>query len=235
MGEDVAFASESNIMRDFTEKEIVPISAISHYLYCPRQNALIHTEGVFLDNDLTISGNIGHSFVDEEKSYEDHGVHKETSLRVYSERYGVSGIADIIEFPQNSAPFPIDYKNGRIASWKNQEAQLCAIALCLEEMLGTAVPSGAIYHIQSRKRHTVHFSEELRTLTIEAIEKIRAALLANSVPPAKPGKKCRRCSLQSLCLPTLSDAAIDAIFQPAASEQRISRHDRKRESSKSRK
>lgn len=103
-------------MQEWSESQIVPISAISHHLYCPRQNALIHTEGVFSDNTLTTSGNIGHQFVDEEKSYIDHGLRKETSYRVFSEQYGISGIADIIEFPQNAPPLPIDYKNGKISS-----------------------------------------------------------------------------------------------------------------------
>lgn len=200
---------------EFADSEIVPISAISHHLYCPRQNALIHTEGVFLDNDLTVSGNIGHSFIDEERSYDDHGVRKETSLRVYSDRYGLSGIADIVELPEGKPPFPIDYKNGRIASWKNQEAQLCAVAICLEEMLGEAIPEGAIYHVQSKKRHTVRFGGELRAITLKAINEIRAALVGNVVPAASPGKICRRCSLQSLCLPTLRRSAVPGgIFEP---------------------
>lgn len=206
-------------MHEFTDNEIVPISAISHHLYCPRQNALIHTEGVFLDNDLTVSGNIGHTFVDEEKGYDDHGIRKETSLRVYSDRYGLSGIADIVEFPSKGPPFPIDYKNGRIASWKNQEAQLCAVAICLEEMLGVEVPTGAIYHVQSKKRHTVRFDEELRVITLTAVEEIRSALTSNTVPEARPGKICRRCSLQTLCLPMLGGHSTDDIFRPAASEE----------------
>lgn len=206
-------------MHEFKDNEIVLISAISHHLYCPRQSALIHTEGVFLDNELTVSGNIGHTFVDEEKSYDDHGIHKETSLRVYSDRYGLSGIADIVEFPKKGPPFPIDYKNGRIASWKNQEAQLCAIAICLEEMLGVEVPEGAIYHVQSKKRRTVRFDAELRVITLTAVEEIRSALTSNTVPEARPGKICRRCSLQPLCLPTLGGHSTDDIFRPVAFEE----------------
>lgn len=201
---------------DFADTEIVPISAISHHLYCPRQNALIHTEGVFLDNDLTTSGNIGHERVDEEKSFEEHGVHKETSLRVYSDRYGLSGIADIVEFPEGRPPFPIDYKNGRIASWKNQEAQLCAVALCLEEMFGTHISEGAIYHIRSKKRHIARFTDDLRRTTLDTINAIRANLRENIVPAAEFGRKCRRCSLKDLCLPELPRGGSPAsIFAPA--------------------
>lgn len=188
-------------MKDWNDNEIVPISAISHHLYCPRQNALIHTEGVFSDNELTVSGNIGHEFVDNEKSYADHGIKKETSYRVFSEEFGITGIADIIEFPDSLPPFPIDYKNGKIASWENQEAQLCAIALCLEEMLSTQVPYGSIYHIQSKKRHEVEFSNHLRDITKTAIIEIRNNLANNIVPIGNYSKICDRCSLYNICLP----------------------------------
>lgn len=188
-------------MKEWIESEIVPISAISHHLYCPRQNALIHTEGVFSDNELTVSGNIGHEFVDEERSYEDHGLKKETSFRVFSEELGISGIADIIEFPENLPPFPIDYKNGKIASWENQEAQLCAVALCLEEMFQAKVFYGAIYHIQSKKRHEVEFTEAMRDKTKRAIFEIRHNLVNNILPDAVYSKLCDRCSLYIHCLP----------------------------------
>jgi len=203
-------------MKEYSESQIVPISAISHHLYCPRQNALIHTEGVFQDNALTTSGNIGHQFVDDEKSYMDHGLRKETSYRVFSEQYGISGIADIIEFPINEAPLPIDYKNGKIASWDNQEAQVCAIALCLEEMLDTRINKGAIYHIQSKKRHEFKIEDVLRQKTLQAIEEIRNNLTLNIVPKAVYSKrKCDNCSLYSLCLPKLNaDRLIDPIFKP---------------------
>lgn len=203
-------------MIEWSESEIVPISAISHHLYCPRQNALIHTEGVFSDNTLTTSGNIGHQFVDEEKSYLDHGVRKETSYRVFSEEYGISGIADIIEFPQDSPPLPIDYKNGKISSWENQESQVCAIALCLEEMLDVKITTGAIYHIQSKKRHEFTIDNPLRQKTIQAIQEIRNNLMNNIVPKAEYSKKkCDNCSLISLCLPKLnSPKQTNEIFKP---------------------
>lgn len=202
-------------MKEWTDSEIVPISAISHHLYCPRQNALIHTEGVFADNELTTSGDIGHEFVDEEKSYEDHGIKKETSYRVFSEEYGMSGIADIIEFPPNASIFPIDYKNGKVASWDNQEAQLCAIAICLEEMLSCKVPVGAIYHIQSKKRHEVAFTEKLRYLTLRAIEEIRHNLVNNILPQTAYSEKCKRCSLLKFCFPKLNKKRYaENIFDP---------------------
>lgn len=186
---------------NWTESQIIPISAISHHLYCPRQNALIHLEDVFSENELTTSGNIGHQVVDEEKSYVDHNLHKETSYRVFSDEYGISGIADIIEFPKGLPPFPIDYKNGKISSWENQEAQLCAIALCLEEMFSVSVPRGAIYHIFSKKRHEVEFNDSLRRLTIQTIEDIRNIFKNQILPEATYSKLCRNCSLFHFCQP----------------------------------
>ncbi len=190
--------------KEWSESEIVSISAISHHLYCPRQNALIHTEGVFADNELTVSGNIGHEFVDEEDSYTDHGIKKETSYRVFSEIYGMSGIADIIEFPKGLPPLPIDYKNGKISSWENQEAQVCAIAVCLEEMLNVEIPVGAIYHIQSKKRHEFSLDSFLRRKTLKAVEEIRENLMTNSVPKAAYSALCDNCSLYKFCLPKKS-------------------------------
>ncbi|MCB1144629.1 MAG: CRISPR-associated protein Cas4 [Leptospiraceae bacterium] len=201
-------------MKEWSESEIVPISAISHHLYCTRQNALIHTEQIFLDNDLTVSGNIGHEYVDEERSYLDHGIPKETSYRVFSETYGITGIADIIEFPDIKSPFPIDYKNGKISKWENQEAQLCAIALCLEEMLDTKVYYGAIYHIHSKKRHEVEFTNSLRNTTIKAIEEIRYNLMNKIVPDVGYSKLCDRCSLYSICLPPKPKQNNINIFKP---------------------
>lgn len=202
-------------MIEWLESEIVPISAISHHLYCPRQNALIHTEGLFLDNALTTSGNIGHEFVDNEVSYLDHGIRKETSYRVFSEIYGITGIADIIEFPKNSPPLPIDYKNGKIASWDNQEAQVCAIALCLEEMLDVEIPVGAIYHIQSKKRHEFKIDESMRKKTIQAINEIRYNLINNILPVGTYSKICDNCSLKNLCLPKIDRInQITNIFKP---------------------
>lgn len=202
-------------MTEWSENEVIPISAISHHVYCPRQNALIHVGGVFMDNELTISGSLGHEFVDEEKSYEDHGLHKETSLPVYSDEYGIRGIADIVEFPKDEPPYPIDYKNGKISSWLNHEAQLCAIAICLEEMLKTNIFRGSIYHIQSKKRHEVEFSKELRNLTLQAIIEIRQILNDLEIPKIPYSKRCNKCSLLEHCLPELNGKTkkID-IFKP---------------------
>ncbi len=205
----------ASIQKDWSDEEIIPISALSHFLYCPRQYALIHIDGIFIHNHLTVEGKIGHEYVDQPQILNDHGVRKETSLRVYSDRYGLSGIADVVEFPDSRAPFPIDYKHGGAASWKNHEVQLCAIALCLEEMMDAEIPTGAIYHLHSKKRHTVEFDLELRSRTLSLIEEIRALCRAQRLPEPLNNRKCHRCSLQSACLPGAMVERAANIFQPA--------------------
>ena len=187
----------------YSDSEIIPISAISHHLYCPRQCALIHVEGVFADNDLTIGGNLGHERVDQEAARFEKGKKIETSYRVFSEELGISGIADLVEFPKNGPPYPIDYKHGKIAKWDTHDAQLCAVALCLEEMLDVKISEGAIYHISSKKRREVTFDERLRKTTLQAIEEIRESLQKSFVPVAAYAKICDRCSLLEICMPRL--------------------------------
>lgn len=204
----------STYEKEWQDEEIIPISALSHYQYCSRQYALIHVEGIFVHNDLTVGGKLGHEVVDEVRGYTDHGVRRETSLRVYSDVYGLSGIADVVEFPDGSPPFPIDYKHGKTASWKNHEVQLCAIALCLEEMLEVEVPAGAIYHLQSRKRRMVEFTDDLRKRTINLIDEIRDLVLMQRLPPPVYSRKCHRCSLLSVCQPEVASNHVEPIFEP---------------------
>ena len=191
---------------EWTEEEILPISALSHHLYCERQNALIHVEGVFQENELTVSGNVGHTYIDAERSGREHGLHRETSLPVFSDALGLNGIADVVEFPEGAPPFPIDYKNGRIQAWSNHEAQLCAIAMCLEEMFQVDVPAGAIYHIQSRRRRDVPFTAQLRALTLRCIDEIRTIFRRQILPPPVNDRRCRRCSLIEICMPAAEPA-----------------------------
>jgi len=205
---------EDSKFKDWTDAEIIPISALSHYVYCPRQYALIHIEGVFVHNRLTMGGKIGHEVVDQEASFNDHGLRKETSLRVYSDALGLTGIADVVEFPSDGPPFPVDYKHGHKASWQNHEVQLCAIALCLEEMFDLNIPQGAIYHLYSKKRHTVNFSSELIAKTKQAIEEVRSLAVNQTLPAAQYSSKCDNCSLRSVCLPEFTKPQHQSIFVP---------------------
>ncbi|MCS6985494.1 MAG: CRISPR-associated protein Cas4 [Leptospiraceae bacterium] len=192
----------------------VPISAISHYLYCPRQAALIYNESSFEDNILTVSGSLGHEHVDRPHREIDQGVIREYSLPVYSDKWQIVGIADVVEFPPDGPPLPVDYKHGRIASWKNQEAQVAAIALCLEEMLNVKITTGAIYHIRSKRRRNFQIDERLRELTIKTIEELHNMFKENYLPVGTPSRKCVLCSLQGLCMPKLAVAKIPDVFTP---------------------
>ncbi|MBS0617290.1 MAG: CRISPR-associated protein Cas4 [Spirochaetes bacterium] len=192
----------------------LPISAISHYLYCPRQAALIHVEQVFADNALTVAGNIGHENVDRAREETDHGLCKEYSMQVYSDRLKIIGIADVVEFPDGRPPVPVDYKHGRIASWQNHEAQVAAIAFCLEEMLGVGITHGAIYHIRSKKKRSFVIDDTLRAITTKAISELHEMIETRFVPAAIYGKICHRCSLKELCMPQLETTAPPNIFTP---------------------
>jgi len=187
--------------REWDEFEIIPISALSHHLYCERQNALIHVEGVFRDNELTAQGNLGHARIDQQGSFVEHSVRKEGSLPVFSDRLGLRGVADLVEFDDAGVPYPVDYKNGRVARWTNLDAQLCAIALCLEEMFAIEVPEGAIFHLASRRRRDVRFGQDLRDRTLNAIEEIRTIFREQRLPPPVLDRRCKRCSLEPLCMP----------------------------------
>lgn len=202
--------------REWAEDEVIAISALSHYLYCPRQYALIHIEGVFIDNHLTVGGSIGHSTVDRGREYAERGVPCESSMRVYSDELGLSGIADLVEFPEDGPPFPVEYKHGRIKSWTNHEVQLCAIALCIEEMLGVSIAAGAIYHIGSRRRRKVELGETLRRTTRVAIARIRALQTRRELPAPVFGAICRRCSLKPACQPEALAPPADELYQAAA-------------------
>lgn len=200
---------------DWSEEEVIAISAISHFLYCPRQYALIHIEGVFADNHLTAGGTIGHQTVDRERDYSERGVRRESSVRVFSDRLGISGIADLVEFPVDGPPYPVEYKHGRVKSWLNHEAQLCALAMCLEEMYNASIERGAIYHLASHRRHEVALGKELRLRTEQAIAEIRAIQVAATLPAPDFGAKCRLCSLKAICQPAAVLPAAQELYQPA--------------------
>ena len=179
----------------------VPISAIEHYSYCPRQCALIHVEQTFDENLFTIRGQIVHERVDSGADSVAAGVRARRDVPLWSERYGLRGKADLVEFARGG-PFPVEYKVGRIVG-AHASLQLCAQALCLEEMLGTAVPKGAIFSHATRQRMPVAFTAELRDRTLEVVSLIRADLRNQQVPPAPNDARCPKCSLINACLPSI--------------------------------
>jgi len=144
---------------------MIPLSALNHYLFCPRRAALIHVEGVFIDNHHTLRGDIVHEHADLAGCEVVKGVTLLRALPVWSERLGLNGKCDIVEQRADGTLVPVEFKLGKRRQWQNDDAQLCAQALCLEEMFGVTIPRGAVFHANSKRRRDVEFTPELRLLT----------------------------------------------------------------------
>jgi CRISPR-associated exonuclease Cas4 len=181
---------------------IVPISALEHFSYCPRQCALIHIEGCFIDNLWTAEGSAAHRRVDAEHTREAGRVL--TSLALFSDRLGLIGRADVVEFGLSRVPYPIEYKNTSMRTWRHEAIQVCAQGLCLEEMFGVSVPAGAVYYTHSRRRREITFSPELRSETLKTIRATRELIQSGAIPTLRPEPRCRRCSLKPACLPEVT-------------------------------
>jgi len=187
------------------EDDLVPISALQHMLYCPRQCALIHLERHWAENRYTAEGRILHNRVDSGKSESRPAVSVERSVRVRSLRLGVTGIVDVVEIRPGPHVYPIEYKRGRPKSHRADEVQLCAQALCLEEMLGMAVPEGALFYGQNRRRKIIVFDEELRGITERVASETSRMLGKGRTPaPIYESRKCGACSLMAFCQPRAS-------------------------------
>lgn len=179
----------------------VPLSALQHWCYCPRQCGLIHLEQAFADNIHTARGNAVHRLVDTPGYEMQAGVKVERALPLWSDRLGLIGKADLVEFHPDGRIFPVEFKHGRRRQKRHDDVQLTAQALCLEEMLGRPVTHGAIYHASSRRRREVAITPALRNLVMETAEAIRAMLQSGRLPPPVNDARCRECSLNEICEP----------------------------------
>lgn len=177
----------------------VLLSAIEHYSYCPRQCALIHVEQTYEENLYTMRGKIAHERVDSGDDAPNRGRPTERGLPLWSDRYGLRGKADAVEW-HNGVPYPVEYKSGR-RHGIHADLQLCAQAICLEEMFGLDVPRGALYYVATRKRHEVQFDAELRRHTLEIAAAVRAMRAHQQLPDAPDDARCPNCSLINACLP----------------------------------
>lgn len=201
----------------FTEDDLLAVSGLQHLAFCQRQWALIYLEGIWRENQLTAEGKALHERVDERHAESRPGVFSSSGLDIRSLRLGLSGRADMVEFhrlPESAAkgivlpgrpgrwvPYPIEYKRGKPKLDACDLVQLCAQALCLEEMLGTDVPEGALFYFQVRRRSTVLFDSTLRAQTEDAAAGIRRLYRQRLTPPPVYERKCRGCSLIDLCMP----------------------------------
>ncbi len=180
-----------------------PLSALNDLLFCPRRCALHRNEGLWVDNHHTVGGTHVHRVVHagQGRPQEEESHRVVRGLWLLSRRLRLVGVADLVEF--RPAPYPVEYKHGKRQRWDNDDVQLCAQALCLEEMFGVAVPAGAVYHARSGRRRDVHFDDALRRQTEEAVARLHELLASNITPPPVVRPKCRHCSLYHLCLPEL--------------------------------
>ena len=185
----------------YAEADYIMLSALQHYLYCPRQCALIHLEQVWAENRFTAEGRVLHERADSKEKTTEGRVHTVRTLPIASARLGLSGQADVVEFHDDGTVYPVEYKRGRPKTNRCDEVQLCAQALCLEEMLKVAIAEGALFYGEKRRRKAVAFDRPLRDLTETTISQVHALLEAGSTPPAVYDKRCEQCSLRAACLP----------------------------------
>lgn len=181
--------------------EPIMLSALQHWSYCPRQCALIHVEQAFDENVHTMRGNAVHQRVDEPGFESFEGVRSEHALPVWSERLGLIGKCDIVEFYPDGRIYPVEYKHGKKRAKTHDDIQLAAQAICLEEMTGKPVTHGAIYHHTSRRRREVVITDSLRQLVVETVAAIRTLLASGNLPPPVNDARCKECSLKEICQP----------------------------------
>jgi CRISPR-associated exonuclease Cas4 len=201
----------------FSEDDLLPLSGLQHLVFCERQWGLIHIEQQWEENRLTTEGRILHERVHEAGTEARPGVVTARGLHLRSFRFGLTGQADVVEFrlaepgaagaaqlPDRKGwwrPFPVEYKRGRPKADGCDEVQLCAQALCLEEILGVAIDGGALFYGTTRRRKEVPFDAGLRNRTEGLARRMHDLYSARVTPPAVYAKKCDRCSLYDRCLP----------------------------------
>jgi CRISPR-associated exonuclease Cas4 len=195
----------------YSEPDLLPISALQHLAFCERQWALIHLEQQWSENRLTAEGRKLHERSDDGENETRYGVRITRGMLLRSLRLGLTGKADVVEFRHHEGdqpqPVPIEYKRGRPKPGRYDEIQLCAQALCLEEMLGVAVPEGAIFYGQPRRRSLIAFDAELRAETERLAARLHSLSEQKITPRARYENKCDSCSLYSICLPKTTGAS----------------------------
>ena len=189
----------------YSEDDSLAISALQHMLYCERQCALIHIERLWEENLYTAEGRILHDRTDKPETRTEHGVRVARALHVWSRRLGLYGVCDVVEF-RDSGPVPVEYKRGKPKVHRADDVQLCAQALCLEEMFDVQIPEADLFYGRPRRRYQVVLDKTLRDLTTEAVTACHALIAAGRTPPARYERhRCAACSLINACMPCHSD------------------------------
>lgn len=200
----------------YSEDDLIQLSALQHLVFCERQCALIHIEQLWSENVLTTEGKIMHDKVDTANRESRGNIRIDYSVPLRSLRLGLIGKADVVEFNKHGdkwIPFPVEYKRGKPKIDDCDKVQLCAQAICLEEMMNVEIPEGALFYGQTRRREDVVFDRNLRMETEDAAKKVHKLIESGITPKAEYSKKCERCSLVELCLPKLSKKASNYLMK----------------------
>ena len=208
---------------EYTPDELLPLSGIQHFLFCRRQWALIHVECQWQENARTMEGRLLHKCTDDPFFTETRrGLIIARAVPIASYQLGLRGVCDVVEFSESPQgvrlpgreglylPAPVEYKRGAPKPGPYDEAQLCAQAICLEEMLSVTIPMGFLYYGEIRRRIEVPLSDELRRLVHEMSAEMHAYFKRGYTPRVKTSKACRSCSLAGICLPDLQEKPIPA-------------------------
>ena len=201
---------------EYSEEDYLQLSGIQHFAFCHRQWALIHIEELWAENERTVGGEQLHERAHDAALSELRGdVLTVRAMPVRSRELGVNGVCDVVEFIRDAAgvpltgrkgtfrPYPVEYKHGQAKLDDCDRLQLCAQAMCLEEMLAVPVPAGALYYGETRRRELVPLDAELRTQVRDYVEEMHADMRRHYTPKPKRGKYCNACSLKEQCLPVL--------------------------------
>ena len=200
----------------YAEEDYLMLSGIQHFAFCKRQWAMIHIEQQWAENYRTTAGEIMHKKAHDESAFEKRGnLLTVRGRRISSRSLGLSGQCDVVEFHQDENGIdlfgyegkwnivPVEYKRGTVKENNADELQLCAQAVCLEEMFQMDIPEGFLYYGENRRRHQVEFTSELRSEVERTADKMHEMFRRGHTPGAKPSKQCKSCSLENLCLPKL--------------------------------
>ena len=194
----------------YTEDDLIQLSSLQHFMFCERQCALIHIEQLWSENLFTAEGRIMHDKADSNKFESRGNVRIDYSVPLRSLRLGLVGKADVVEFHKHGdmwIPFPVEYKRGKPKMDDCDKVQLCAQAICLEEMLNIEIREGALFYGQTRRREDVVFDKTLRMETEDTAKKVHELIESGITPRAEYSKKCKLCSLLNICLPKANSKA----------------------------
>jgi CRISPR-associated exonuclease Cas4 len=201
----------------YNEEDLIQLSALQHFMYCERQCALIHIEQLWSENLFTAEGRIMHDKVDSAHRESRGKIRIEYGVPLRSLRLGLIGKADVVEFHRKDdsiwMPFPVEYKRGKPKPDDCDKVQLCAQAICLEEMLNVEIPEGALFYGQTRHRKDVVFDKKLRMETEDTATKVHELIASGITPKAEYSEKCKLCSLLNLCLPGVSRKASNYLMK----------------------